>query len=109
MPVVRRSSADATERAIFAPRVFQVSSAEQPAAPPALPSVHREERSSTAGACERQAHELIVAQSRQGCAILARGGPTGKRRTSKRELVDTGGNKMFAKRDAKGQFKEGDR
>ena len=27
-------------------------------------------------------------------------------RTSKRELVDTGGNKMFAKRDAKGQFKE---
>jgi hypothetical protein len=28
--------------------------------------------------------------------------------TSKRELIDTGRNKMFAKRDAKGQFKEMD-
>ena len=29
-----------------------------------------------------------------------------KRSTTKRELIDTGRNKMFAKRDAKGQFKE---
>jgi len=31
-----------------------------------------------------------------------------KRSTSKRELIDTGKNKMFAKRTAKGQFKEMD-
>jgi hypothetical protein len=31
-----------------------------------------------------------------------------KRDASKRELIDTGRNKMFAKRDAKGQFKEMD-
>ena len=31
-----------------------------------------------------------------------------KTSTSKRELIDTGRNKMFAKRDAKGQFKEMD-
>ena len=31
-----------------------------------------------------------------------------KRSTSKRELIDTGRNKMFAKRHAKGQFKEMD-
>jgi hypothetical protein len=31
-----------------------------------------------------------------------------KRRGSKREVIDTGRNKMFAKRDAKGQFKEMD-
>ena len=29
-----------------------------------------------------------------------------KRSTSKRELIDTGRNKMFAKRNAKGQFTE---
>ena len=29
-----------------------------------------------------------------------------KRSSSKRELIDTGRNKVFAKRDAKGQFKE---
>ena len=29
-----------------------------------------------------------------------------KRSTTKRELIDTGRNKVFAKRDAKGQFKE---
>jgi hypothetical protein len=100
MPVVRRSSAHATERPIFAPRVFQVSSAEQPAAPPALPSVNRAERSSTGGACEQQAHDSIVAQSGQRCAILAAREAMAKRRTSNRELIDTGRNKMFAKRDA---------
>ena len=31
-----------------------------------------------------------------------------KRSSSKRELIDTGRNKVFAKRDAKGQFKEMD-
>ena len=31
-----------------------------------------------------------------------------KRSSSKRELIDTGKNKMFAKRDAKRQFKEMD-
>jgi hypothetical protein len=31
-----------------------------------------------------------------------------KRSSSKRELIDTGKNKMFAKRTAKGQFKEMD-
>jgi len=31
-----------------------------------------------------------------------------KRSTSKRELVDTGRNKLFAKRNTKGQFKEMD-
>ena len=31
-----------------------------------------------------------------------------KRSTTKRELIDAGRNKMFAKRDAKGQFKEMD-
>ena len=31
-----------------------------------------------------------------------------KRNSTKRELVDTGRNKMFAKRNAKGQFKEMD-
>ena len=31
-----------------------------------------------------------------------------KRSTTKRELIDTGRNKAFAKRDAKGQFKEND-
>jgi hypothetical protein len=31
-----------------------------------------------------------------------------KRSTSKRELIDTGRNKMFAKRTAKGRFKEMD-
>ena len=31
-----------------------------------------------------------------------------KRSTTKRELIDTGGNKVFAKRDIKGQFKESD-
>ncbi|HVH55501.1 MAG TPA: hypothetical protein VM791_04570 [Vicinamibacterales bacterium] len=31
-----------------------------------------------------------------------------KRSTSKRELIDTGTNKMYAKRDARGQFKEMD-
>jgi hypothetical protein len=31
-----------------------------------------------------------------------------KRSGSKREVIDTGRNKMFAKRDAKGQFKEMD-
>ena len=31
-----------------------------------------------------------------------------KRSTSKRELIDTGRNKMFAKRDVKGRFKEMD-
>jgi len=29
-----------------------------------------------------------------------------KRSTTKRELIDSGRNKVFAKRDAKGQFKE---
>ena len=31
-----------------------------------------------------------------------------KRSSSKRELIDTGRNKMFAKRNAKGQFSEMD-
>jgi hypothetical protein len=31
-----------------------------------------------------------------------------KRSTSKRELIDTGKNKMYAKRTAKGRFKEMD-
>ena len=31
-----------------------------------------------------------------------------KRSTSKRELIDTGDNKMFGKRDVKGRFKEMD-
>jgi hypothetical protein len=31
-----------------------------------------------------------------------------KRSTTKREQIDTGRNKMFAKRDAQGQFKEMD-
>ena len=31
-----------------------------------------------------------------------------KRSSTKRELIDTGTNKMFAKRTAKGQFKEMD-
>lgn len=31
-----------------------------------------------------------------------------KRSTSKRELIDTGTNKMYARRDARGQFKEMD-
>jgi hypothetical protein len=31
-----------------------------------------------------------------------------KRSSTKRELIDTGRNKMFAKREAKGQFKERD-
>ena len=31
-----------------------------------------------------------------------------KRSSTKRDLVDTGRNKMFAKRNAKGQFKEMD-
>ena len=31
-----------------------------------------------------------------------------KRSSSKRELIDTGKNKMFAKRDSSGQFKEMD-
>ena len=33
---------------------------------------------------------------------------TSRRSSSKRELIDTGRNKMFAKRDVKGQFKEMD-
>lgn len=33
---------------------------------------------------------------------------TRKRSTSKRELIDTGKNKMYAKRTAKGRFKEMD-
>ena len=70
MPMVRGSGAHATDRPILAPLFLKVSSAEQPAAHAALPSVHREERSSTRGACERQAHDLIVAQSGQGCALL---------------------------------------
>lgn len=31
-----------------------------------------------------------------------------RRSTSKRELIDTGTNKMYARRDARGQFKEMD-
>ena len=31
-----------------------------------------------------------------------------KRSTTRRELIDTGRNKMFAKRDVQGQFKEMD-
>jgi hypothetical protein len=31
-----------------------------------------------------------------------------KRSPSKRELIDTGTNKMYARRDARGQFKEMD-
>jgi hypothetical protein len=31
-----------------------------------------------------------------------------KRSSSKRELIDTGRNKMYARRDARGQFKEMD-
>jgi hypothetical protein len=31
-----------------------------------------------------------------------------KRSTSKRELIDTGANKMYAKRDSQGRFKEMD-
>lgn len=31
-----------------------------------------------------------------------------KRSTSKRELIDTGRNKMYARRDERGQFKEMD-
>jgi hypothetical protein len=31
-----------------------------------------------------------------------------KKSTSKRELIDTGTNKMYARRDEKGQFKEMD-
>jgi hypothetical protein len=31
-----------------------------------------------------------------------------KKGSSKRELIDTGRNKMFARRDAKGQFREMD-
>ena len=31
-----------------------------------------------------------------------------KRSTTKRELIDTGRSRMFAKRDARGQFKEMD-
>ena len=70
MPMVRGSGAHATDRPILAPLFLKVSSGEQPAAHAALPSVHREERPSTRGACERQAHDLIVAQSSQGCALL---------------------------------------
>jgi hypothetical protein len=36
------------------------------------------------------------------------GGAMAKRSTTKRELIDTGRNRMFAKRDARGQFKEMD-
>ena len=67
MPMVRGSGAHATDRPVLAPLFFEVWPAEQPAAHAALPSVHREERSSTRGACERQAHHSIVAQSGQGC------------------------------------------
>lgn len=105
-PMVRRSSAQATERPVLAPLVFEVWSAEEPAASAALPSVYREKRSSTSGACERQAHDSIVAQSRQGCGILEGRGAMSRRGTSKRGLIDTGRNKAFAKRDAKGQFKD---
>lgn len=32
----------------------------------------------------------------------------GRRKAAKRELIDTGTNKRFVRRDAKGQFKESD-
>jgi hypothetical protein len=83
--MVRGSGAHATDRPVLAPLFFEVWSAEQPAANAALPSVHREERSSTRGACERQAHDSIVAQSGNSTRYCGRK----KRRTSKRELIDT--------------------
>lgn len=40
--------------------------------------------------------------------MTGKGGEMAKRSTSKRELIDTGRNKMYGKRDARGQFKEMD-
>lgn len=99
--MVRGSGAHATDRPVLAPRFFEVWPAEQPAANAALSSVHREERSSTRGACERQAHHSIVAQSGQGCALLRE--ETDGSGTSGPELIDTGRNEMFAKSEAQRQ------
>lgn len=40
--------------------------------------------------------------------LLGSKGAMAKRSTSKRELIDTGKNKMFAKRNAEGQFRKMD-
>jgi hypothetical protein len=102
--MVGGSGAHATDRPVLAPLSFEVWSAEQPAANAALSSVHREERSSTRGACERQAHHSIVAQSAKVARYCGRR-PMAKPGTSRPELIDTGRNKRFAKRDASGRFK----
>ena len=51
----------------------------------------------------------VLPDSPIGTSVAAsewRGGRVAKRSTTKRELVDTGRNKGFAKRTAKGRFKE---
>ena len=85
---------------------FEVWSAEQPTADAARPSVHREERSSICGACERQAHDLIIAQSGQGWALL-REETQGQTWDVEAGTDRTGRNKIFAKRDASGGSRDG--
>jgi hypothetical protein len=46
--------------------------------------------------------------SRVGVELDGEGGAVAKRSSSKRELIDTGRNKMYARRDERGQFKEMD-
>ena len=62
----------------------------------------------------KPAEEASVEPARAGSRPIARAATkkpaaaTKKRSSTKRELIDTGRNKMFAKRGAKGRFKEMD-
>jgi hypothetical protein len=55
---------------------------------------------------------VVVKKARKAqpkAALKKKAAPAGKKRSSgKRELIDTGRNKMYAKRGAKGRFKEMD-
>jgi hypothetical protein len=56
-------------------------------------------------------HSVLLSSSAPLGISIARSGTSEAivaKRTSKRELIDTGRNKMYARRDERGQFKEMD-
>ena len=57
--------------------------------------------------CTRSVHSGLEVATKK---LSGRGGPLvgTKKGSSKRELIDTGSDKRYVRRDAKGQFKESD-
>jgi hypothetical protein len=69
---------------------------------------HKSARSTgLAGSCPAPA-SFHPSHGLQFCYTSAEEAKMAQRSTAKTELIDTGKNKMYAKRDARGQFKEMD-